>query len=75
MRYLLRIKVATSTICHRHLMAVGAGLLGEATTDKFWGIGMNISDPRARDCRNWTGRNMMGQLWMELYHSILSMDR
>ena len=49
------------------LKATENNLLVEASPyDTFWGIGMNMHDPRAQDPSQWKGRNQLGSLLMEI---------
>ena len=46
------------------LLNTGDKTLAEATTDKFWGVGIKLDHPNLMDSNHWTGRNVMGNLLM-----------
>jgi len=42
-------------------------VLAEASPfDTKWGIGLSADDPRARRRRQWQGRNLLGEVLMEV---------
>jgi len=48
-------------------------LLAEASpTDKIWGIGLDMDDPRIHDKKNWPGQNRLGEILTRLRDDILS---
>ena len=49
-------KFAQHEIHHAALKATGSKHIGEATTDKFWGIGISLSDQRNTDTSSWSGK-------------------
>ena len=46
------------------LKATGSRVIGEATKDQMWGIGLSLSDPSAPLPNTWTGKNIMGKALM-----------
>ncbi|KAJ8600801.1 hypothetical protein CTAYLR_010000 [Chrysophaeum taylorii] len=49
----------------RCLVSTQSKILAEASPyDKIWGIGLDASDPRAKDPRNWPGENHLGEALM-----------
>ena len=45
----------------RHLLDTGDAMLAECSdSDKIWGTGIGIRDPRRFDMGQWTGQNLMG---------------
>ena len=52
------------------LLATGHKLLGEATKDPKYGIGLNINDPAAEDPSKWTGDNLFGRVLTEIRSEI-----
>ena len=50
------------------LLKTGDKILGYAAgqNDIVWGIGLDISDPLAKDQRNWTGSNIQGNTLMKV---------
>ena len=51
------------------LLETGERRIGEASTDQYWGTGVHHLDPKALS--NWTGRNVMGNMLMEVRRRIL----
>ena len=49
------------------LLGTGDCLLAEAAPlDRKWGIGIDISDERCYDTKEWNGRNLLGRILMEV---------
>ena len=48
------------------LLATGTRMLGEATKHPLFGIGLNISDPGAKDPDQWSGQNLMGHTLQDI---------
>ena len=52
------------------LLSTGRKVLGEATKDPIYGIGLNINDPAAEDPSKWTGDNLFGRVLTEIRSEI-----
>ena len=39
-------------------------MLGEASTDPIWGVGLKLSNPALLTPNTWTGQNLMGTMLM-----------
>lgn len=53
------------------LLGTGNTLLAECSPyDKKWGIGIDIGDPKRNDISAWTGRNLLGQVLMEVREEL-----
>ena len=50
----------------QYLLDTQDTVLGEATRNARWGIGMHVSDENCIDCNNWMGENWMGQCLMDV---------
>ena len=44
------------------LLDTGSKRLGEATTERYWGVGMKLADPNVLDVGRWKGENIVGNL-------------
>ena len=51
------------------LLETGERRIGESNTDQYWGTGIHHLDPKALS--DWTGRNAMGNMLMEVRRRIL----
>ena len=52
------------------LKLTGDRTLGEATLDKFWGIGLKLHQPNTLIEDQWKGQNVMGNILMEIRSSL-----
>lgn len=43
-------------------------------SDKIWGNGISIHDEGWKNVRNWTGKNKLGRILMELRREFISME-
>jgi predicted NAD-dependent protein-ADP-ribosyltransferase YbiA (DUF1768 family) len=59
-------KFGQNSLLASKLVSTKKYYLGEASSDLFWAIGFNISNPRAADRLNWPGMNYMGKLLMKV---------
>ena len=50
----------------RHTLVNCGVIIGEATKNPFWGIGISIRDNTACTPSAWTGKNMAGQCLMDI---------
>ena len=48
------------------LLNTAEDVIGEASFSRTWGIGMSIRDVRALNANRWTGRNIMGNILMNI---------
>jgi predicted NAD-dependent protein-ADP-ribosyltransferase YbiA (DUF1768 family) len=44
------------------LLNTGSRRLGEATTERYWGIGMKLSDPYVLNTSKWSNENIVGSM-------------
>ena len=44
------------------LLETGSKRIGEATTERYWGIGRKLSDPQVLDVGKWSDDNIVGKL-------------
>jgi len=67
----ITLKVAQHPQLKQLLIHTNGKTLAEASPyDKVWGIGMTKVDIRSTNPNLWTGKNLLGKLWMELRHQI-----
>lgn len=56
------------------LCATGPLVLGEASTNPWWGIGLDLNDPDGLDKTKWSDNgNLLGRSLMEVWQELLSM--
>ncbi|HEY5922382.1 MAG TPA: NADAR family protein [Kofleriaceae bacterium] len=54
------------------LATKGTTMVEASPFDKIWGIGLGASDPRAKDPKQWKGRNLLGYVLTELRDELLA---
>jgi ribA/ribD-fused uncharacterized protein len=54
------------------LATKGTTLVEASPFDKIWGIGLGANDPRARDPKQWKGKNLLGYALTELREELLA---
>ena len=55
------------------LLATGTDILGEASPDLNWGIGYRLNHKAALDKDKWTGKNVMGEILMQVRDIVKNM--
>lgn len=71
MRRVVAAKFAQNPHLARQLLDTGDRVLAEASPyDRIWGIGWGESDREAQDVSRWKGRNLLGQVLMEVRQSL-----
>ena len=65
-----RKKVYAYNDIQEYLVKTGNKVLGEATPDPFFGIGVHIGDPAVLNWNEWPGKNVMGEALTELRSEI-----
>jgi ribA/ribD-fused uncharacterized protein len=50
----------------QYLLSTGSLVIGEASRDTFFGIGLPIKDPNVCDTKTWKGQNKMGMILAEI---------
>lgn len=53
------------------LMTEGTTLVEASQTDRIWGVGLHVDDPRVHFRNQWQGRNWLGQVLTDLRGSLL----
>jgi ribA/ribD-fused uncharacterized protein len=54
------------------LATKGTTLVEASPFDKIWGIGLGASDERAKDPKQWKGKNLLGYILTELRDELLA---
>ena len=49
-----------------YLLVTDDKVLGEASTDKFWGIGLHLENPHVHDQNMWSGKNVVDDILMRV---------
>ena len=49
-------KFRDNKVCRNMLLSTGDRLIGEATTEDPWGVGMRLNDPEVLNQQKWTGK-------------------
>ncbi len=57
------------------LLSTGTKVIGEATKERPWGIGLRLTDPGILTKSQWTGDNIMGNAIMEVRENLRSLPR
>jgi predicted NAD-dependent protein-ADP-ribosyltransferase YbiA (DUF1768 family) len=52
-------------------LSTGDKTIAEATTDKFWGIGLKLESNVLMDQNQWLGKNVMGKVLMAVRAEII----
>ena len=52
------------------LLDAGKRLLGEASRDTVFGIGLSLNDKNVNDATVWNGNNMMGKILLEIHSTL-----
>lgn len=66
----VRSKFSSNEHAKAFLLNTGRRVIGEATKNTKWGIGVHISDEKVMDTTKWDGENMMGQILMKVREDI-----
>ena len=64
---ILKLKFSQNQELKTLLLSTGDSILVEASSyDKIWGIGLNESDAKKTEIKNWPGENLLGKALMEV---------
>ena len=55
----------------RDFLLSSSGIIAEATTNGYWGIGIDIGPPEALDMEQWHGSNLMGEVLTNLRDRLI----
>ena len=64
-------KITQNPAMKHHFLSTGNKRLTEASPlDPVWGIGLRADDPRAKDPRQWRGKNLLGEVLSAVCEAI-----
>lgn len=64
-------KFTQNSYLYAQLMNTNGKIIVEASPyDRIWGIGLSANDPRIYDTSKWQGKNLLGNIIMEVRHSL-----
>lgn len=66
MREVVRAKFEQNPALMAKLRSIEGDIAEASPFDKVWGIGLSKTDPRASDPAQWKGRNLLGQILMDV---------
>ena len=55
-------KSRQNSVARQYLLDTGDKIIGDASKDSFWGIGMKLDDSAVLQKAQWTGANTMGRV-------------
>ena len=67
-------KFEQNAFARRCLLDTGNTLLGEASEDKIWGVGLKLSDTNITDTVKWSGRNELGVILMSIRDQLKNLN-
>ena len=74
-RVLLRANLAKfsqNSTAQKALLETKSDVIGEASYSRQWGIGIPIQSGSVFDPRNWTGKNVMGNILMNVRKTLMN---
>ena len=76
-RVLLRANLAKfsqNSAAQKALLDTQSDIIGEASYSRQWGIGIPIQSMNVFDHRHWTGKNIMGNILMNVRKTLMNID-
>lgn len=70
----LEAKFSQNHIARSYLLETKDLSIGEASTDNFWGVGLNLSDDKIFQESYWSGKNVLGKALMEIRKRICAAE-
>lgn len=67
----LEAKFAQNEMAREFLLGTKGLTIGEASTNLFWGIGLDLRDHNLFNPAHWTGRNVLGEALMQVRQVLL----
>ena len=68
----IRAKFEQNPALQKYLISTGDKILGEASQDRFWGIGYSLGKPEVLDHHIWQGKNILGEMLMTVREELKS---
>jgi len=67
-------KFEQNAFARQCLLATGSTLLGEASENKTWGVGLKLSDDDITNTVKWTGNNELGVILMSIRDQLKNLN-
>merc|ERR1712070_998508 len=58
-------KFRSDSVLKELLLSTGSAVIGESSTNKLWGIGVEHSDAKVQQPEEWPGKNVLGRALMK----------
>ena len=66
-------KFKQNEVARNTLMNTGSKQIGEATTERYWGIGRKLSDDKVLNTKDWKDENIVGKMLVDLRSKLTTL--